>query len=161
MSGAVGEPAFALSFDPRALTDLLQAPSDIRDLTLACLQEVVNAQRFGKRLDGDLEGLRKLFVDYRRDWRVVYGVRPAPVESTHHKEIHVVAIRPRAGNDVYDEVGRRLGMTRRPLNARVHAARSRSPQLTTRPPVPRPGPPPTALPGLPRPAPNPAHHPTR
>ncbi|WP_406227651.1 type II toxin-antitoxin system RelE/ParE family toxin [Streptomyces anthocyanicus] len=161
MTAGTGQPAFALSFDPRALTDLLQAPSDIRDLTLAYLQEVVNAQRFGQRLDGDLEGFRKLFVDRRKDWRVVYAIRPAPAESTHHKEIHVVAIRPRAGNDVYDEVGRRLGMTRRPLSARTHAARARSPQLTTRPPVPRPGPPPTALPGLPRPAPNPAHHPTR
>ncbi|MEW1599398.1 hypothetical protein [Streptomyces sp. NPDC093808] len=161
MNGGVGEPVFALSLDPRALTDLLQAPSDIRDLTLACLQEVVNAQRFGLRLDGDLEGFRKLFVDSRKDWRVVYGVRPAPAESVHHKEIHVVAVRPRAGNDVYDEVGRRLGMTRRPLSARTHAARSRSPQLTTRTPVPRPGPPPTALPGLPRPAHNPAPRPAR
>ncbi|MER6082944.1 hypothetical protein [Streptomyces sp. NPDC001833] len=160
MSGP-GQPAFGLSLDPRALTDLLQAPSDIRDLTLAYLQEIVNAQRFGLRLDGDLEGFRKLFVDARRDWRVVYTVRPAPAESAHHKEIHVVAIRPRAGNDVYDEVGRRLGMTRRPLSARTHAARSRSPQLATRSPEPRPGPPPTAMRGLSRPAPNPAHHQTR
>ncbi|WP_149182652.1 hypothetical protein [Streptomyces sp. TRM49041] len=152
------QPAFGLSFDPRALTDLLQAPSDIRDLTLAYLQEVVNAQRFGLRLTGDLEGYRKLFVDSRKDWRVVYGVRPAPAESTHQREIHVVAVRPRAGNDVYDEVGRRLGMNRRPLSARTHAARSRSPQLATRSPAPRPAPLPSALPGLPRPAQNPAHH---
>ncbi|MEU4147371.1 hypothetical protein [Streptomyces parvulus] len=152
MSGGAGEPAFGLSFDPRALTDLLQAPSHIRDITLAYLQEVVNAQRFGLRLDGDLEGYRKLFVDARKDWRVVYGVRQAPADSVHHKEIYVVALRPRAGNDVYDEVGRRLGMTRRPVSARTHAARSRSPQLTTRGPVPRPGPAPGPLPGLPRPA---------
>ncbi|MFC8727525.1 hypothetical protein [Streptomyces bacillaris] len=153
-----GQPAFGLSFDPRALTDLLQAPGDIRDLTLAYLQEVVNAERFGLRLTGDLEGYRKLFVDARKDWRVVYGLRPAPAESTHQREIHVVAVRPRADNDVYDEVGRRLGMTRRPLSARTHAARSRSPQLTTRAPVPRPGPPLSGIPGLPRPAQNPAHH---
>ena len=156
-----GQPAFGLSLDPRALTDLLQAPSDIRDLTLAYLQEVVNAQRFGLRLDGDLEGYRKLFVDSRKDWRVVYGVRPAPEGSPHQREIHVVAVRPRAGNNVYDEVGRRLGMPRRPLSALTHAARSRSPQLTNREPAPRPGPLPTTLPGLPRPAQNPAHHHTR
>ncbi|MEW1723822.1 hypothetical protein [Streptomyces sp. NPDC093109] len=164
MTPGGGQPAFGLSFDPRALTDLLEAPGDIRDLTLAYLQEVVNAQRFGLRLDGDLKGFRKLFVDSRKDWRLVYGVRPAPTESAHQKEIHVVAVRPRAGNDVYDEVGRRLGMTRRPLSARTHAARSRSPQLnkpTTRAPVPRPSPPPTALPGLPHPAQSPAHHHTR
>ncbi|MFJ8888200.1 hypothetical protein ACIRJR_33025 [Streptomyces sp. NPDC102402] len=161
MSTGQGQPAFGLSFDPRALTDLIQAPSDIRDLTLGYLQEVVNAQRFGLRLDGDLQGFRKLFVDARKEWRVVYGVRPAPAESAHPKEIHVVAVRPRAGNDVYDEVGRRLGMARRPLSARTHAARSRPPQLTTRAPVPRPGPPATTPPGLPRPAQNPAHHRTR
>lgn len=161
MNGGRQRAAFGLSFDPRALTDLLQAPSDIRDLTLAYLQEVVNAERFGLRLTGDLEGYRKLFVDSRKDWRVVYGVRPAPEESAHRREIHVVAVRPRAGNDVYDEVGRRLGMTRRPLSARTHAARSRTPQLTTRGPASRPGPLPTAIPGLPGPAQNPSHHHSR
>ncbi|MFE4331450.1 hypothetical protein ACFRQM_19080 [Streptomyces sp. NPDC056831] len=155
MNGGQQRPAFGLSLDPRALTDLLQAPGDIRDLTLAYLQEVVNAERFGTRLDGDLEGYRKLFVDSRKEWRVVYGVRTAPETSAHRREIHVVAVRPRAGNQVYDEVGRRLGMSRRPLSARTHAARSRSPQLTTRGPVPRPLP--SGLPGLPRPAQNPAH----
>ncbi|MCC2276208.1 hypothetical protein LKL35_12390 [Streptomyces sp. ET3-23] len=158
---STGQPAFGLSFDPRALTDLLQAPSDIRDLTLAYLQEVVNAQRFGPRLTGDLEGYRKLFVDSRKEWRVVYGVRPAPETSAHRQEIHVVAVRPRAGNDVYDTVGRRLGMTRRPLSARTHAARARSPQLTTRSAVPRPIPLPSAMPGLPRPAPAPFRHQVR
>ncbi|WP_330434562.1 hypothetical protein OIC43_09385 [Streptomyces sp. NBC_00825] len=157
MNGGQQRPAFGLSFDPRALTDLLQAPGDIRDLTLAYLQEVVNAERFGTRLDGDLEGYRKLFVDSRKEWRVVYGVRPAPETSVHRREIHVVAVRPRAGNQVYDEVGRRLGMSRRPLSARTHAARSRSPQLITRGPVPSPGPPSSALPGLPRPAQIPSH----
>lgn len=158
MSEERQRPAFGLSFDPRALTDLLQAPGDIRDLTLAYLQDVVTAQRTGLRLDGDLEGYRKLFVDARKDWRVVYAVRPAPESCAHRQEIHVVAIRPRAGNDVYDEVGRRLGMSRRPVSARTHAARSRSPQLTAKRPVPKPGPPPSAVPALPRPVPTPSHH---
>lgn len=155
------QPAFGLSFDPRALGDLVQAPGDIRDLTLAYLQEVVNAERFGIQLTGDLDGYRKLFVDSRREWRVVYGVRPAPEKSTHRREIHVVAVRPRAGNDVYDTVGARLGMARRPLSARTHAARSRSPQLTTRGPVPKPGPLPSAMPGLPRPTHGFSHHQVR
>ncbi|MFD5656206.1 hypothetical protein [Streptomyces hirsutus] len=151
MSGG-RQPAFGLSFDPRALTDLVQAPSDIRDLTLAYLQEVVNTERFGTRLTGDLEGYRKLFVDSRKEWRIVYGIRPAPETSAHRREIHVVAVRPRADNDVYDTVGKRLGMNRRPLSARTHAARSRSPQLTTRGPIAKPGPLPSAMPGPPRPA---------
>ncbi|MEU2263893.1 hypothetical protein ABZ557_27295 [Streptomyces sp. NPDC019645] len=158
MNGGQQWPVFGLSFDPRALTDLLQAPSDIRDLTLAYLQEVVNAERFGIKLTGDLEGYRKLFVDSRKEWRVVYGVRPAPEMSKHRQEIHVVAVRPRAGNDVYDEVGRRLGMARRPLSARTHAARARSPQLTSRQPAPKPGPLTSTMPGLPRPALGAAHH---
>lgn len=158
MTGGPQHPAaFGLSFDPRALTDLLQAPSDIRDLTLAYLQDVVTAQRFGIRLTGDLEGYRKLFVDSRKDWRVVYGVRTAPEESTHQRDIHVVAVRPRAGNDVYDEVGRRLGMIRRPVSARTHAARSHPPQLLAR----RRAPLPTTLPPAARSAQSTAHHPSR
>ena len=159
--GQTQRPAFGLSFDPRALADLLQAPSDIRDLTLAYLQEVVNAERFGLRLTGDLEGYRKLFVDARKDWRLVYGVRPVPAASLYQREIYVVAVRPRAGNDVYDEVGHRLGMSRRPLSARTHAARSRSPQLTSRGPVPGPGPLPSVTLGLPRPAQSPSQLHTR
>lgn len=130
MSGGV--PAFGLSFDPRALTDLLQAPGDIRDLALLQLQEVVNAERFGRELTGDLSGYRKLVIDYRKKWRLVYTVRPAPPTTTLRREVHVVAVRPRARNDVYDTVGHRLGMNRRPVSSRTHAARSRPPQLTHR-----------------------------
>ncbi|MFI9755756.1 hypothetical protein [Streptomyces collinus] len=155
---SAGQPAFGLSFDPRALTDLLQAPSDIRDLAFVYLQDVVNAELFGIKLTGDLEGYRKLFVDRRKEWRVVYGVRPAPEGFAYRREIHVVAVRPRAGNDVYDTVGARLGLARRPLSARTHAARSRSPQLTTPGPVPRTLPLPSAMPDLPRRANGPAHH---
>ncbi|MFJ7997511.1 type II toxin-antitoxin system RelE/ParE family toxin [Streptomyces sp. NPDC096310] len=151
------EPVFALSFDPRALTDLLQAPGDIRDLALAQLQDIVNAELFGAKLTGDLSGFRKVVVDSRKEWRMVYTLRPAPTASAHHNEIHVVAVRLRGRNDVYDTVGARLGMVRRPVSARTHAARSRPPQLTTSAPVPKPGPLPAAPPGLPRPASSPAH----
>ncbi|MFK4222211.1 hypothetical protein [Streptomyces sp. NPDC019890] len=151
MSGQEHRPAFGLSFDARALTDLLQAPGDIRDLALAQLQDVVNAQLFGSKLTGDLSGLRKLYVDSRNAWRVVYAQRPAPANSTHTTEIHVVAVRERARNDVYDTVAARLGMNRRPVSALTHAARARSPQLATQRPIPKPGPP-YAMPGLPQPA---------
>jgi hypothetical protein len=89
-------PAFGLSFDPRALTDLLQAPGDIRDLALLQLQEVVNAERFGRELTGDLSGYRKLVIDYRKEWRLIYTVRPAPPTTRLRREVHVVAVRPRA-----------------------------------------------------------------
>ncbi|WP_371551456.1 hypothetical protein OG266_38605 [Streptomyces sp. NBC_00554] len=145
-------PAFGLSFDPRALNDLLQAPADIRDLALAQLQDVVNARLFGAKLTRDLAGCRKVYVDHRNAWRIVYAQRPAPANSTHTTEIHVVAVRPRQAHDVYDTARGRLGITRRPLGERTHAARTRSPQLGARQPIPKPGPPPYVMPGLPRPA---------
>ncbi|WP_043267107.1 hypothetical protein [Streptomyces sp. CT34] len=152
MSGAEHRPAFGLSFDPRALTDLLAAPGDIRDLVLAQLQDVVNAKLFGTRLTAELADYRKLYVDHRNAWRVVYAQRPAPPDSAHRTEIHVVAIRPRAQHDVYNVARTRLGITRHPTSALANAARSRSPQLQTHRPAPKPGPPPYAVPGLPRPA---------
>ncbi|KPC71456.1 hypothetical protein ABZ038_12080 [Streptomyces sp. NPDC006349] len=161
MTGREDRPAFGLSFDPRALTDLLQAPSDIRDLALAQLQDVVDACLFGTKLTRDLVGCRKVYVDHRNAWRIVYAQRPAPANSTHTTEIHVVAVRPREAHDVYDTARARLGIRRRPLGERTHAARSRSPQLTALQPVPKPGPPPYAMPGLPRPASPPLKGPVR
>ncbi|WP_172381103.1 hypothetical protein [Streptomyces sp. MNP-20] len=151
MSGPEQQPAFGLSFDPRALTDLLQAPSDIRDLALAQIQDVVNAKLFGPKLFGELADYRKLYVDHRKAWRVVYAQRPAPAGAAHRTEIHVVAIRPRDRHEVYSVVRKRLGISHRPTSALAHAARSRSPQMQTRP-VPKPGPTSYALPGLARPA---------
>ncbi|MFJ7423384.1 hypothetical protein ACIQXD_32980 [Streptomyces uncialis] len=149
-------PAFGLSFDPRALTDLLAAPGDIRDLALAQLQDLVTAQLFGGRLSGHLDGFRKLYVDHRAQWRIVYAQRPAPPGSAHRAEIHVVAVRPRAGQDAYDTARARLGITRRPMSALTHAARTRSPQLAGTPGQEvRPSPPPRPMPGLPHPAPTP------
>ncbi|MEV6730705.1 hypothetical protein [Streptomyces sp. NPDC051364] len=146
------QPAFGLTFDPRALTDLLQAPSDIRDLALAKLQDVVNANLFGGKLTHELDGLRKVYVDSRSAWRIVYATRRAPEGSAFRTEIHVVAVRPREQSDVYRTAAARLGIKRRPVDALTHAARGRSPQLDTTRTTPKPGPPPYALPGLPQPA---------
>lgn len=152
MTGPGTRPAFGLSFDPRALTDLLQAPGDIRDLALTQLQDVVSARLFGAKLTRDLVGCRKIYVDSRNAWRIVYAQRPAPANSEHRTEIHVVAIRPRDRHDVYDTARYRLGLARSSAGSRAHAARTRSPQLDTRQqPVPKPTPPPRTVPGLPRP----------
>ncbi|MEV7955266.1 hypothetical protein [Streptomyces sp. NPDC088141] len=151
MTGPGHRPAYGLSFDPRALTDLLQAPGDIRDLALAQLKDIVNADLAGTKLTGDLIGCRKVYVDSRNAWRIVYAQRPAPSHSDYPTEIHVVAVRPRARHDVYATAAARLGMARQPASALTHAARTRSPQLGTRQPPPaKPGP--AATPGLPRPA---------
>ncbi|MFE5647509.1 hypothetical protein ACFQ8Q_00100 [Streptomyces cyaneofuscatus] len=140
-------PVFGLSLDSRVLRDLMEAPGDIRDLALGQIQDVVNAQLFGGKLTEELSGYRKLYVDYRNHWRIVYTQRPAPASSSHRTEIHVVAVRPRKGNDVYNTVRQRLGIARRPASALAHAARTRSPQLGTRQPLP--GPPPPATPATP------------
>ncbi|MFI8105141.1 type II toxin-antitoxin system RelE/ParE family toxin [Streptomyces sp. NPDC086023] len=152
MSGPEPRPAFSLNFDPRAWNDLLAAPSDIRDLALAQLQDVVNARLFGGKLTGDLAGLRKLYVDHRAAWRIVYAQRPAPAGSAFRTEIHVVAVRPRDRHDVYNTAAARLGIKRRPVSALTHAARARSPQLDGYRPVPKPGAVPYPMPGLPQPA---------
>ncbi|MCB5905857.1 hypothetical protein [Streptomyces pinistramenti] len=158
---SAGKPVFGLSFDPRALGDLLAAPGDIRDLALAQLQDIVNAQSSGTKLTGDLSGYRKLLVDARREWRIVYAQRPAPATSRHATEIHVIAVRPRARNDIYDTTAARLGMNRRPLSARTHAARSRSPQLIPQRPLPHPGPASHVASGPAQPAPTPSKGRTR
>lgn len=131
-------PVFGLSLDSRVLGDLMEAPGDIRDLALGQIQDVVNARLFGGRLTEELADYRKLYVDYRNHWRIVYTQRPAPAASVHRAEIHVVAVRPRKGNDVYDTVRQRLGIARRPASALAHAARTRSPQLQARQPLPGP-----------------------
>lgn len=132
------QPAFGLTFDPRALTDLLQAPSDIRDLALAKLQDVVNANLFGGKLTHELDGLRKVYVDSRSAWRIVYDTRRAPEGTAFRSEIHVVAVRPREQSDVYRTAAARLGIKRRPVDALTHAARGRSP--SSAPPAPSPSP---------------------
>ncbi|MFG2979414.1 hypothetical protein ACGFYY_41315 [Streptomyces sp. NPDC048331] len=146
------QPAFGLTFDPRALTDLLQAPSDIRDIALVRLQDVVNAQLFGRKLTRELDGLRKVYVDSHMAWRIVYATRRAPEGSAFRTEIHVVAVGARERNDVYRTAAARLGIKHRPVDALTHAARGRSPQLTTTRTLPKPGPPPYPVPGLPQPA---------
>ncbi|WP_129838085.1 hypothetical protein [Streptomyces sp. RFCAC02] len=127
-----GSELFALSFDPRALSDLLQAPGDIRDLALAQIQDAVRAQLVGRRLHDDLTGYRKLYVDSRNAWRTVYTQRPAPRGSARRVEIHVVALRPRAGYDIYRTVRERLGLAHPPVGPRPTAARTRSPQRAAR-----------------------------
>ncbi|WP_327255404.1 hypothetical protein [Streptomyces sp. NBC_01244] len=144
-------PQYGLSFDPRALNDLLAAPGDIRDLALAQLQDAVTGVRQGAKLTGDLSGFRKTYVDHRAEWRMVYALRAAPTGATHPTEVYVVAIRPRDGYDVYDTVAARLGRERRPLSALAHAARSRSPHTTVHAASPLPVP--ATRPGIPQPAP--------
>lgn len=149
-----GRPAFSLSFDPRALTDLLQAPGDIRDLALAQLQDVVNARLFGGELADELTGCRKLYVDHRKAWRTVYIQRPTPANLTHRAEIHVVAVRPRDKQDVYKAARARLGIPQPPAEKRPPPAHTRRARLDAHRPIPRPAPPLRPAPVHPHPGPD-------
>ncbi|MCX4776861.1 hypothetical protein [Streptomyces sp. NBC_01264] len=114
------------------MNDLLAAPADVRDVALSRLQDAVTGQRHGRELTGTLAGFRKVYIDSAR-WRMVYGLRPAPEGSEHRREVFVVALRPRAQNEIYKVVAERLGIAHRPLSALAHAARARSPQTTAHP----------------------------
>ncbi|MEU9939070.1 hypothetical protein [Streptomyces lavendulae] len=142
-------PAFGLSFHPEALTDLLAAPGDMRDLGLALIQDVVRAQVRGPALTAELAGYRKLYLGAQVQYRIVYDYRPAPPGSSHRTNVHIVAVRPRAKHDIYDTVRARVGRPCPAAGPRAYAARSRSPQVWPRPAV-TPTPP---VPGLPTPAP--------
>lgn len=125
-------PKFAFAADPRALDDLREAPTEIRDLALLALQDLVHGEQRGQRLDDrhgqDLSDCRKLYVDAKVDWRIVYQERPAPAGSTHRREIFLVAMRPRAGFEAYNTAFHRLGRTRMTSSPRATAARARSPR---------------------------------
>ncbi|GHF27382.1 hypothetical protein GCM10010218_05410 [Streptomyces mashuensis] len=124
-------PKFMFAADPRALDDLREAPTDIRDLSLLALQDLVHGEQRGQRLDErwgqDLSDCRKLYVDAKVDWRIVYQERPAPAGSLHKREIFLIAMRPRAGFEAYNTAFHRLGRTRT-TTPRAEAARARSPR---------------------------------
>ncbi|MEU1821317.1 hypothetical protein ABZ502_02525 [Streptomyces abikoensis] len=125
-------PKFAFAADPRALDDLREAPTEIRDLALLALQDLVHGEQRGQRLDArngwDLSDCRKLYVDAKVDWRIVYQERPAPSSAEHKREIFLIAMRPRAGFEAYNTAFHRLGRTRTTSTPRAVAARARSPR---------------------------------
>lgn len=146
--------ASGLSLDPRVVGDLLAAPDVVRERALTRLAELTTVAPGGTSLPGELAGFREVPLGDGAPWGLVYARRPAPPASVHRTEVHVVAVRP-VGPRLHDMVRARLGLTR-PLDAMVHASRTRSPQLAAQPdlmlPPRRVSP---ARPGLPQPAPAP------
>ncbi|MEU3188440.1 hypothetical protein ABZ707_30235 [Streptomyces sp. NPDC006923] len=124
-----GQAAFGLSFDPRALADLLQAPEDTQHLALGRLRDLVNSKLSGDRLTDELDGYRAVDFGDRTEWRLLYGYRPAPPTSAYDTDIHVIAVRPGSGWNEHDAARIRLARTLRPTSALTYAARARSPQL--------------------------------
>ncbi|WP_165983963.1 cytochrome P460 family protein [Streptomyces sp. YIM 98790] len=129
-------PQYGFAADPRAVEDLLHAPAEMRDQALMRMQEVVNGTLRGRELTANLAGLRKIYIDPAAAWRLVYEERPAPPGSAFAREIYLVAVRPKARNNIYLTVAARLGRHPGPVSARVHAARAASPQAARTRPLP-------------------------
>ncbi|MGY4968354.1 hypothetical protein ACWGCC_03865 [Streptomyces nigrescens] len=146
---------YAFAADPRAIEDLCDAPEDIRDVALAQLEALVHGTaRSGPLADlggFDLSDCRKVVLDERAEWRLVYQERPAPPGSAHQREIFLLTVRPRDQHQAYNTAAYRLGRQRTPRSPMVHAALSRSPRAayTTRTPhVPAAAPRPSTAPAM-------------
>ncbi|WP_406416428.1 hypothetical protein OH809_39045 [Streptomyces sp. NBC_00873] len=126
---------FAFAAHPDAIADLRELPDEIRDLALLELQNLVHGSDDCLPLTGRLAGFHKVYVDPAVSYRMVIQFRPAPPTSTHKREIYLVAAGAREDYAVYRTAQRRTNGTdlNQPADtdpvaeARVQAARSRSP----------------------------------
>jgi mRNA interferase RelE/StbE len=120
-------PRFGFAAHPEALDDLAALPTDIQELALLGLQQLVYGLNRGQRLDDrlgpELDGARKLYVDPKVGWRIVYREQPAPPGSAHRREIFLIAVGPRSRSAVYHTAAARL-------RALAHAALRRSATAT-------------------------------
>ncbi|MFG3199863.1 hypothetical protein ACGFYT_27445 [Streptomyces sp. NPDC048208] len=128
---------FAFAAHPDAITDLRELPDSIRDLALLELQNLVHGSDDCLPLKGRLAGFHKVYVDPSVAYRMVIQFRPAPPTSAHKREIYLVAAGSRHDYAVYRAAHERTGPTQGvrtdSAEARVQAARSRSPLAADRP----------------------------
>ncbi|WP_371790371.1 hypothetical protein OG285_05780 [Streptomyces sp. NBC_01471] len=133
---------FAFAAHPDAIADLRELPDDMRDLALLELQSLVHGSDDCLPLKGRLAGFHKVYVDPSVSYRMVIQFRPAPPNSHHKREVYLVAAGSRKDYAVYRSAHLRTGPhqdaeTDSATEARVRAARSRSPHAvdqTTAPP---------------------------
>lgn len=129
---------FAFAAHPDAIADLRELPSSIRDLALLELQNLVHGSDDCLPLKGRLAGYHKVYVDPSVSYRMVIQFRPAPPTSTHRREIYLVAAGSRKDYAVYRSAHLRTGPPQdteavSATEARVQAARSRSPRAADQP----------------------------
>ncbi|MFD4944633.1 hypothetical protein ACFWNT_19395 [Streptomyces sp. NPDC058409] len=133
---------FAFAAHPDAIADLRELPDEISDLALLELQNLVHGSDDCLPLKGRLAGFHKVYVDPSVSYRMVIQFRPAPPTSNHKREIYLVAANSRKDYAVYRSAHLRTGPhqdieTASATEARVQAARSRSPHAVDQPtPVP-------------------------
>lgn len=129
---------FAFAAHPDAIADLRALPDDIRDLALLELQNLVHGSDDCLPLKGRLSGFHKVYVDPSVSYRMVIQFRPAPPTSHHKREVYLVAAGSRKEYAVYRTAHLRTGShqdveTASAAEARVQAARSRSPHAANQP----------------------------
>ncbi|MFE7623039.1 hypothetical protein [Streptomyces sp. NPDC057509] len=127
---------FAFAAHPDAIRDLRELPDDMRDLALLELQGLVHGNGDCLPLQGRLAGYHKVYVDPVVQYRMVIQFRAAPAISAHQREIYLVAAGSRKDYAVYRTAQLRTGAVQEhppvtAAEARVQAARSRSPHATT------------------------------
>jgi len=132
----VSRARFAFAAHPDAITDLRELPDEISNLALLELQNLVHGSDDCLPLKGRLAGFHKVYVDPSVSYRMVIQFRPAPPTSTHKREIYLVAAGSRKDYAVYNSAHLRTDpqqSTERDsaTQARVQAARSRSPRVAT------------------------------
>ncbi|MBT3160143.1 hypothetical protein KQH42_28190 [Streptomyces sp. CHA1] len=128
---------FAFAAHPDAIADLRELPSPVRDLALLELQNLVHGSDDCLPLKGRLAGFHKVYVDPAVAYRMVIQFRPAPPTSVHQREVYLVAAGSREDYAVYRSAHLRTEPqqnveTDSATQARVRAARSRSPLTVDR-----------------------------
>ncbi|MGY5034825.1 hypothetical protein ACWC9U_29045 [Streptomyces sp. 900116325] len=129
---------FAFAAHPDAIADLRELPDEIRDLALLELQNLVHGSDDCLPLKGRLAGFHKVYVDPSVSYRMVIQFRPAPPTSHHKREVYLVAAGSRKEYAVYQTAHLRTGSHQdvepaSAAEARVQAARSRSPHAANQP----------------------------
>ncbi|MEV7035715.1 hypothetical protein AB0N99_36500 [Streptomyces sp. NPDC093272] len=129
---------FAFAAHPDAITDLRELPDEIRDLALLELQNLVQGSNDCLPLKGRLAGFHKVYVDPSVAYRMVIQFRRAPSTSAHKREIYLVAAGSRKDYEVYRSAHLRTSPRQdveidSATEARVQAARSRSPLVVDQP----------------------------
>ncbi|MFD8117501.1 hypothetical protein [Streptomyces microflavus] len=129
---------FAFAAHPDAIADLRELPSEMRDLALLELQNLVHGSDDCLPLKGRLASFHKVYVDPEVSYRLVIQFRQAPPTSTHKREIYLVAAGSRKDYAAYRAAHLRTEPQQgvgpdSATEARVQAARSRSTLTTERP----------------------------
>lgn len=124
---------YAFAAHPEALADLREVPEQIRDLALLELQHLVHGNERGARLQHELAGCHKVYVDPQTKWRMVIQYRDAPTSSEHNREIYLLSVGERQDHAAYKSAARRLEREHQHTDAgpharRAHAARARTSQ---------------------------------